>query len=259
MDSSKIYTRTAKAISELAKADSALGPNARKLLELIDGAATLGEVQIQLGNISLEKLGTAVGSMVDRGYLKDTEPEPDGRTLDFTQVLFAPTIAPTPEAQAQAEQQTIAGMRTLKEAGFYVNILSKPGKPMPPRSGSKHSIVIIDNDEGHALMVARELLLAGFHVRSASKQQDIVAELNKPPLPDAVLMDTELQGLSGLSMLAKLRQHALYKSVPVVIVTGKHDQQNVVAALARGANGYMTKPIKGKTLVDSVQAVLGLK
>lgn len=259
-DPTRVYSRTAKAIRDLSKPDSHLGPTARRLLTLIDGAANLGEIGEKLGQVDPAKLQLAITNLVELGYLHDTRPpDADLPSLDFTKYLVSPARAPSAKQQAQAEQLTIAGMRTLKKAGFYVNILSKPGKPLPPHDGKKHCVIIIDNDEGTVLVLARELLLSGFNVRSASKQDEIVLELNKPPLPDVVIMDTELQGLNGLNVLAKLRQHPLYKTVPIIVVTSHHDQENVVASLARGANGYMTKPLRGSALVDGVQAVLGLK
>ncbi len=259
-DPTRIYSRTAKAIMELAKSESTIGPTARRLLTLIDGASNLGEIHQKLGKVDPARLQAAVTNLVDLGYLHDTRPpESEMQSLDFTQYLVTPARPPSAKKQAQAEQQTIAGMRTLKQAGFYVNILSKPARLLPPHQGNRHSVVIVDNDEASVLALARELLLAGFDVRSASRLQEIALELNKPPLPDVVVMDTELQGFNGLNVLAKLRKHPLYKSVPIIVVTGRHDQENVVAALARGASGYLTKPLKGSALVDSVQAVLGLK
>jgi DNA-binding response OmpR family regulator len=46
--------------------------------------------------------------------------------------------------------------------------------------------------------------------------------------------------------------------VPIIVMTGKADHDDIVAALAYGATGYMTKPFKPEALVDGVQAVLGL-
>jgi len=46
--------------------------------------------------------------------------------------------------------------------------------------------------------------------------------------------------------------------VPIIVMTAKVEHDDIVAALAYGASGYMTKPIKPEALVESIQAVLGL-
>ena len=60
-------------------------------------------------------------------------------------------------------------------------------------------------------------------------------------------------------LLAKLREHPLFKSVPVIVVTAQAQHDDVVAALVYGANGYMTKPVQSEALLDSVKSVLGTK
>jgi DNA-binding response OmpR family regulator len=71
-------------------------------------------------------------------------------------------------------------------------------------------------------------------------------------------MDMVLPDVAGLELLGRLRQHPTYKSVPIIVMTAKVEHVDVVATLAYGASGYMTKPFKPEALVDSVQAVLGL-
>lgn len=178
--------------------------------------------------------------------------------LDFTHDLDSPAPQPTTEQRRQAEQQTVRGMRALDKAGYYVSILSRPGKLIAPRAGDKHTILIIDSDQGNALLLARALLLAQFDVRSAATREQIVAELKRQPAPDAMVMDIVLQGLNGLDLLANLRKHARFAAVPIVVMTAKLAQEDVISALARGASGYMTKPFKPEALLDTVRAVLGL-
>jgi len=67
-----------------------------------------------------------------------------------------------------------------------------------------------------------------------------------------------LPDVIGLELLGRLREHPVYKSVPVIVMTAKVEHDDVVAALAYGASGYMTKPFKPEALVDSISATLGL-
>ncbi len=183
------------------------------------------------------------------------QPKPDEK-IDFS--ADAPAPQPTAEQIAEAQDKTLAGMRTLKEAGYYVSILSKPGIRQPPRSETKYSVLLIDNDAATAILVARTLMLAEFDVRSAESREQALAQLKKVPLPDAIVLSPQVPKLNGLDLLAQLQVHKYYASVPVVVITTEHTHETVVDALARGAAGYMTKPFKPEALLDTVRAVLGL-
>jgi DNA-binding response OmpR family regulator len=71
-------------------------------------------------------------------------------------------------------------------------------------------------------------------------------------------MDVALPDVIGLELLGRLRAHPVYKEVPTIVMTAKVEHEDVVAALAYGASGYLTKPFKPETLLESVKAVLGL-
>lgn len=178
--------------------------------------------------------------------------------LDLSGAIDAPAPKPSAAQVAEAEQMTLAGMRTLKAAGYYVNILSKPGMQHPPRAGSKYSVLILEHEKQNALLVARALVLAEFDVRNAETREQALTEMKKVPLPDAIVLNPQVPDLNGMDLLARLQQHQYYASVPVIVITDDHAHETVVDALARGAAGYMTKPFKQEALLDTVRAVLGL-
>jgi DNA-binding response OmpR family regulator len=128
----------------------------------------------------------------------------------------------------------------------------------PLAGGDKHTVLIIDADQDNALLVTRSLLLAKFETRVALRRDEIVAALNQQPPADVIAMDVVLPDLIGLELLGRLREHPTYKSVPIIVMTAKVEHDDIVAALAYGASGYMTKPFKPEALVDGIQAVLGL-
>jgi two-component system chemotaxis response regulator CheY len=72
-------------------------------------------------------------------------------------------------------------------------------------------------------------------------------------------MDVTLPDVIGLELLGRLRAHPVYKEVPIIVMTTKVEHDDIVAALAYGATGYMTKPFKPEALLESVKAVLGLR
>jgi PleD family two-component response regulator len=253
-----VYTQTAKGREELVATSGNLGPNLKALLGMFDGKLTVEDLQKKLDKVPLDKLLLAIQALVTDGYLEAATGAPASHDLDFAAFMSRPTPAPTAAQRQQAEQTTLTSMRALKQAGYFVNIVSRPGIRIAPRSGNKYSILVIDGDQANALILARTLMMENFDVRSASVEHEIMAALSKPP-PDLILMDVVLPDLVGIEVLAKLREHPVFKSVPVIVVTAQAQHDDVVAALVYGANGFMTKPVKNEALLDSVKSVLGIK
>lgn len=251
-----VYTQTAKGREELRATPGNLGPNLKALLAMFDGKLTVEDLQKKLDKVPLDKLLLAIQALVNDGYLEAAMSVAASDDLDFAAFMSRPTPAPTAAQRQQAEQTTLTSMRALKQAGYFVNIVSRSGTRIAPRSGNKYSILVIDGDQANALVLARTLMLENFDVRSASAEHEVMAELSKPP-PDLILMDVVLPDLVGIEVLAKLREHPVFKSVPVIVVTARAQHDDVVAALVYGANGFMTKPVKNEALLDSVRSVLG--
>lgn len=287
MSNNTVYKLTTKAQRELGSRTKTLQAPLLKLLGLIDGKTTVDGVKGKLGRVDDRKLAEAFDHLQKNGFIEVAAAAPATDqterpvTLDFTIHANAPGSKPAPAPQpkanekvefsadapapkptaaqlAEAQEKTLAGLRTLKEAGYYVSILSKPGVKQPPRSEQKYSVLLIEDDAPNAMIVARTLMLAEFDVRSAENREQALAELKKVPLPDAIVLNPQLPGLNGLDLLAQLQVHKYYASVPVIVITAEHAHEMVVDALARGAAGYMTKPFKPEALLDNVRAVLGL-
>jgi len=252
-----IYRQTATGKEEISATPGNLGPNLKALLGMFDGQSTVEDLQKKLDKVPLDRLLAALDTLVKEGYLESMPSAPASDNLDFAAYMNRPTPMPTTKQKQDAEQATLTSMRALRQSGFFVNIITQSGKRIPPRSGDKYSILIIDGDQANALTLARELIFAKFDVRSASRENEILTELSKPP-PDLILMDVNLPDLVGIEILAKLREHPVFKSVPVIVVTAQAQHDDVVAALVYGANGFMTKPVEPKTLLDSVKSVLGM-
>lgn len=250
------YTHTAKGREALATSASTLGPNLKLLLGMFDGESTLEDLQKKIDKLPLHWLLAARDKLVAKGYIEPSRGAPAQADLDFATLMNRPVKEPTIQQKREAEQTTISGMRRLRHAGYFVNILSRPNRHIPPRSGTNYSVLFLDGDRSNVLVLARALVLEKFDVRSASREEDIMAELNKPP-PDVIIMDVVLPELIGLEVLAKMREHPKLKAVPIIVVTAEAAYDDVIAALVYGANGYMTKPVKPEALLEAVKMILG--
>jgi twitching motility two-component system response regulator PilH len=257
------FSPTAKGKAELATKPGKLSTGLKTLLGLVGEKASLDFLQIRLPQVPGEKIKAAVDRLVTDGYLARnataaTAAPDTSNDLDFTRFINRPVKEPTLQQKQQAEA-TMAGIRTSKAAGLHVNIINRPGKRIAPHAGGdKHTILLIDADDANALVMARGLLLAKFDTRAAGKRDEIIGELNKKPAADVIVMDVALPEVGGLELLGRLREHPSYKDVPILVATKTSERDDVVAALAYGASGYMSKPFKPEALVESVKSVLGL-
>jgi CheY-like chemotaxis protein len=261
MTNGKTYVKTDKGKAEVAANPGKLPAGLKTLLGMID-SSTVEQLQGKLPQVPPDKLKPALDKLFIDGYINfgatAAAPSPPIAGPDFAQFINRPVKEPTIQKLRQAEA-TLSGIRPSKKAGYQVHIINRSAQRVPPHAGgNKHTVLIIDADQDNSLVVARALLLAKFETRAAVRQDEIVAALNQQPPADVIAMDLVLPDVIGLELLGRLREHPTYKSVPIIVMAAKVGHDDIVAALAYGASGYMTKPFKPEALVDSVQAVLGL-
>lgn len=258
------YAKTAAGKAEVAANPGKLPTGMKTLLGMIENS-TVAQLQGKLPQVPLDKLNAALDRLFVDGYIEivpaaapAAAPATPDAGLDFANFINRPVKEPTIQQIQQAEA-TLSGIRPSKKAGYYVHIVNRSEKRIAPHAGAdKHTVLIIDADQANVLVVARALMLAKFETRAAARQDEIIEQLNKQPPADVIAMDMALPDVIGLELLGRLREHPVYKSVPIIVMTAKVEHDDVVAALAYGASGYMTKPFKPEALVDSISATLGL-
>ena len=188
-----------------------------------------------------------------------SEPSPPGpdQGLDFTRP--GPSAAPPPSAEAieQARREAEAGAPQLKQAGFLVTIARRSAVKAAPRAGGKYVVLVVEDDADLGQLLIDIFMTAGFEVRWASKRAEINAEMKRGDEIDIVLLDVELPDANGIQVLRQLRGHPRFAKLPVIMVTGRSEAVDVLAGLAAGADGYISKPFKMSGLVNAVNLVLG--
>jgi|GEM_PF-1032806 len=271
------YRLTTKGIAEVAAKPGDLKPGLKGLLAAVGKQATAEDLRAKFpraGNIDaalsqlaidkyIEKLPAAAKSKAPADEDLDFSAKPgnddkaeSANSEDLESFLSERPKEPTLQQRQQAEG-TISGARRLK-AGYQISILNRPGKPIAPRSGgSKHAVLVIDSHEAEALAAARGLMQGGFDVRGAGNKAEIAAALGKAP-PDLIIMDVDLHDAVGLDVLGKLHEHPKFNNTPIIVVTARAERDDIVAALAYGASGYLNKPLKPEALLRNVKDALGL-
>ena len=97
-------------------------------------------------------------------------------------------------------------------------------------------LVVDDSDEMRALL-QQQLAARGYEVVTAADGEQAL-ELVSERQPDAILLDHELPGLSGLDVLARLRTDDALAAVPVIMLTSEHEQALLLTSLRAGAHDH---------------------
>ncbi len=120
---------------------------------------------------------------------------------------------------------------------------------------SAETIVVIEDEPDILEVLQYNLNREGYRVRSCRDGRDGL-DLVRQSDPDLVLLDLMLPGLDGIELCRQLKQDPLTRPVPVIMVTAKGEESDVVLGLGMGADDYVTKPFSPRELVARVKAVL---
>ena len=123
---------------------------------------------------------------------------------------------------------------------------------MQPRSNRKHTILIVDDEPRILDSVRMNLELEGYQVFEATTGQEALDAV-RLRLPDLVVMDVMMPEMDGFEALRELRK---FSSVPVVLLTVKSDERDVIRGLELGADDYVSKPFSPGVLVSRIKAQL---
>ena len=251
INSEDIYFLTHLGQSELAAAGTSLSRSELELLVLIDGKATVSQVQASAGHLAPGEVIEVLDKLLRSEHIA---------LQQFDLGDFFGASAPGEWKGKMPSNRAIArGVSTLQHDGYIVRIARRP--PSVPRLARDRKLtVMVVEDEPQLAEVMRKVLgLAGFVARVAANREQIVAAFRQPPLPDLVLLDVMLPDTDGFNVLAGMRQHPMLREVPVVMVTGTATREAVLSGLRGGANGYITKPFHIEVLVKAVKTVLGIE
>ena len=123
---------------------------------------------------------------------------------------------------------------------------------MQPRSARKHTILIVDDEPRILDSVRMNLELEGYQVFEATNGQEALDAV-RLRLPDLVVMDVMMPQMDGFEALRELRK---FSTVPVVLLTVKADERDVIHGLELGADDYIAKPFSQRLLLARIRAIL---
>lgn len=120
---------------------------------------------------------------------------------------------------------------------------------------AKERILVVEDDEDILELVQYNLSKEGYGVDVVTRGEEAL-ERARSKSPDLVLLDLMLPGIDGLEVCRILKADAATAQVPVLMLTAKGEESDVITGLELGADDYMTKPFSPKVLIARVRAVL---
>ncbi|HTS88677.1 MAG TPA: type II/IV secretion system protein [Gemmatimonadales bacterium] len=120
----------------------------------------------------------------------------------------------------------------------------------------KGATVLLVDDEDSLRRVMRDLLLRdGFDVVEARTGAEALDQVDRHA-PDIVVLDLNLPGMDGYSVLSELRTRPATQRIPVIVLTAKGDEDNEVRVFELGADDFLSKPFRAKALSKRLEVVL---
>jgi len=122
-------------------------------------------------------------------------------------------------------------------------------------SPAKPKILVVDDDELLRDLLEFKLRSRGYEVELAEDGEAALEVASASP-PDLIVLDGMMPGLDGFQVLQRLSDSGVTCDVPVIMLTARRQEQDVVAGLSLGAPDYLVKPFLPDELVLRIQRIL---
>ena len=119
----------------------------------------------------------------------------------------------------------------------------------------RSTILVVEDEPAIAELLSVNLGFAGHKVLVA-ENAEIAQSIVEGQLPDLILLDWMLPGMSGVRYARKLRTDERTKEIPIIMLTARTDEGDKVEGLETGADDYITKPFSPKELMARIKAVM---
>ncbi len=203
------------------------------------------------GESTIEELlrVTDVPREAERARPRAADVHPAGARCGRPAAGRRPAPAAGPLADARRRRSTSTGLELVDEA---------PADEAPAPSGrGAGTWVLLVEDEDQLRRVMKDLLeREGYTVAEARDGVQALDQVDRFA-PDIIVLDLNLPGLDGYSVLTQLRSRPATRAIPVMVLTAKGDEDNEVRVFELGADDFITKPFRARALSARLEAVLG--
>ncbi len=173
-------------------------------------------------------------------------------------VVSVPVTEPRPRHTPQTLRAVILPPSGLDKFSQAFELLDDTDLPAAKfELTRKGSVVLLVDDEDQLRRVMRDLLeRQGFTIIEARDGAEALAEIDRAA-PDLVILDLNLPGVDGYTVLSQVRSREATRNLPVIVLTAKGDEDNEVRVLELGADDFLTKPFRARALAARLESLLG--
>ena len=119
----------------------------------------------------------------------------------------------------------------------------------------KKLVAVVDDEKDILNLITHHLKREGYQVKPFQSGKDFLLYINSVP-PDLVLLDIMLPGMDGLELCRILKSKPQTQSIPIIMITAKSTEADIVVGLELGADDYIVKPFRTRELVARVKSIL---
>ena len=116
-------------------------------------------------------------------------------------------------------------------------------------------ILVVEDEEDILELVCFNLKKEGYQVRGVTSGEEALQEVERQ-IPSLIILDLMLPGADGFDVCKALRSDSRTKTVPVIMLTARSEEADIVIGLELGADDYLTKPFSPRELIARVRAIL---
>ncbi|HOM60588.1 MAG TPA: response regulator [Anaerohalosphaeraceae bacterium] len=139
----------------------------------------------------------------------------------------------------------------LGKTAFFVD---RP-KHLPKIEYMSYAVLVVDDQPDLLELLELSLQQQGYRVRTALSGQEALRQIENEP-PDLILLDILLGDISGIQLTARLKNSEKTAAIPIILLTAKDTETDIIVGLSVGADDYITKPFSMQVLLARMEAVL---
>lgn len=122
----------------------------------------------------------------------------------------------------------------------------------------KEHILVVEDESDLQELIKFNLIKEGYRVDCASSGQEALNKVRESQ-PNLIVLDILLPGIDGLEVCRTLKNNPETSQIPIIMVTAKAEESDIITGLEMGADDYLTKPFSPKVLVARIRALLRRK
>ena len=116
-------------------------------------------------------------------------------------------------------------------------------------------ILIVEDDDDIRELIAFNLEMSGYGILKCDNGEEAI-NLAVEHQPDLILLDVMLPGISGFDVCKKIKKNSRLQNIPVIMLTARTDDEDIITGLETGADDYITKPFRPKILLARIKTAL---